>query len=159
MYCVYDFLKWMVDCAVPFSAVLPTACLFFGLGGWLLFFIATIKKRKLRAKEQRMEFARQLQYTLPQRENDYIRTRLQYTLNGENIYEGSRQVRVRLGYARILLGKVCTAPLTIAERLQVKEMEKTLSLFRGKKEWTTLELQDINDVCAVLLKLAAKYSV
>ena len=73
--------------------------------------------------------------------------------------EGARQVRVRLGYAWILLGKVNAAPLTVAERLQAEEMEKALALYRGKSEWTAWEVRGVNDTCAALLKLAAKYAV
>ena len=131
----------------------------FCMGGWLLLVIFVIRQRKRREKEARAAESRRIQYTLPQRENGYVRTRLQNGLKVENMDEGARQVRVRLGYARILLGKVNAAPLTVAERLQAEEMEKTLALYRGKSEWTAWEVRGVNDTCAALLKLAAKYAV
>jgi hypothetical protein len=131
----------------------------FSASGWLLLFVLVIRQRKRRKKEGCALVSRRMQYTLPQRENGYIRTRLQNGLKVENMDEGARQVRVRLGYARILLGKVNTAPLTVAERLQTEKIAKTLALYRDKNEWTAWEVRGVNDTCATLLKLAAKYAV
>ena len=111
------------------------------------------KRRKMQA-----ERVKRVEYTLPQRENAYIRARLQDGLRVES-GEETAQMRARLGYARLLLGKVKCAPLSIAERLQAEEMEKILSLYRGKTAWTVEELRGVNDMCAALLKLSAKYAV
>jgi hypothetical protein len=100
-----------------------------------------------------------VQYTLPQRENGYIRERLNTALHISEGQDCAKQARVRLGYARILLGKVKAAPLSVAERLQTEEMDKAFALYRGKTLWTAEELRGLNDLCSVLLKLSAKYAV
>lgn len=157
------FYEWLQEIlkTPSCSAVWLLSCIGFAfcMGGWLLLVVFVIRQRKRREKEARAGASRRIQYTLPQRENGYIRTRLQNGLKVENMDEGARQVRVRLGYARILLGKVNAAPLTVAERLQAEEMEKVLALYRGKNEWTAWEVRGVNDTCAALLKLAAKYAV
>ena len=63
------------------------------------------------------------------------------------------------GYARALLGKLRGAPLSVAERLQAEEMSKVIALYRGKENWTVEEVRGLNDLCAALLKLSAKYAV
>ena len=113
-----------------------------------------------------MEIRRRLQYTLPDRENSYVRTRLNTTLqvpkigvNADMDIAKLDKNTVKLGYARQLLGKVREAPLSPAERLQAEEMEKAFALYFHKDGWTKEELQTINEICASILKLSAKYAV
>jgi hypothetical protein len=73
--------------------------------------------------------------------------------------DGQETMTVRLGYARELLGKVQSAPLSVAERLHTEEIGKMLSLYKGKNVWTAGEINGLNEVCATLLKLSAKYAV
>ena len=136
------------------------------LGGGMVFvlcilvrWVCLVRQRKRRERQRNMEVERQVQYTLPRWDNGYIRTRLQNSLKVENMDEEGRHVRVRLGYARILLGKIKDAPLTIADRLQVEEMGKAFALYREKECWTASELRGLNDLCSALLKLSAKYAV
>ncbi len=136
------------------------------LGGGMVFILCMIvrwicvaRQRKRRERQRCMEEKRKLQYALPRWDNGYIRTRLQNSLKVEEIGEEGRQVRVHLGYARVLLGKIKEAPLTIADRLQAEEMCKTFALYRGKECWTASELRGLNDLCSALLKLSAKYAV
>ena len=49
--------------------------------------------------------------------------------------------------------------MTVAERLQIEEMEKILALYYDKKEWTAEELRSVNELCSSLLKISAKYAV
>ena len=157
---VYEFWQGITESMVPLALVLSWISLF------LVFYAVACsiragfarRKRKRIERIERAELERRLQYALPQRENEYIRARLQTSLRVEGAEE-SRQAHVRLGYARALLGKVRGAPLTVAERLQTEEMGKTLALYRGKEAWTAEELRGLNDLCAVLLKLSAKYAV
>ena len=157
---IYEFWQGITESMVPLALVLSWMSLF------LVFYavacaIRTVlarRKRKRTERIERAEMERRLQYALPQRENAYIRARLQTSLRVEGAEE-SRQAHVRLGYARALLGKVRGAPLTVAERLQTEEMGKELALYRGKEIWTAEELRGLNDLCAVLLKLSAKYAV
>ncbi len=133
--------------------------LVFGGSVYLLLFGMILRRERVaKRKKMQAETAKRVEYALPQRENAYIRARLQDGLRVENEVK-TTQVRARLGYVRALLGKVKSAPLSIAERLQAEEMEKILSLYRGKTVWTVEELRGMNDMCAALLKLSAKYTV
>ena len=133
---------------------------FGGMVYMLLFCTLALRRATLQRRQRRAEIARRVQYTLPQRENTYIRTRLNTALHFSDTGEEEKiQTSVRLGYARILLTKVQAAPLTVAERLQVEEMGKIFTLYKGKEEWTVKEVNGVNNLCARLLKLSAKYVV
>ena len=158
---VYNFWKGITASVVPLAVVLTWGTLF------LVVYMAmcairagfAVRKRKRREKARRMAFARQVEYILPQSENEYVRMRLQSALRVEKTDEEEKWARVRLGYVRALLGKVKGAPLTVAERLQIEEMGKVFTLYHGKEVWTVEELRGLNDLCAALLKLSAKYAV
>ena len=158
---VYDFWQGMTTSEVPLAVVLTWVTLFLTVYIAVTIFRIVIARGKKKRKERlkRAEIVRRMQYTLPQSENEYVRMRLQSALRVEKTDEEGRWARVRLGYARVLLGKVKGAPLSVAERLQAEEMGKTLALYRGKELWTAEELRGLNEVCAALLKLSAKYAV
>lgn len=151
----------LLQAKVGMEAVCVSLSAFAVCGGVIyLFFFCAFALRRLRVewKKQRAEMAKRVQYTLPQRENTYVRQRLDVALNGpqdEETWQGT----VPLGYARELLGKVQAAPLSVGERLQTEELGKVLTLYKGKENWTASELSGLNDVCAFLLKLSAKYTV
>ena len=133
---------------------------FGGMVYMLLFCTLALRRSTLQRRQRRAEIARRVQYTLPQRENTYIRTRLNTALHFSDTGEEEKiQTAVRLGYARILLTKVQAAPLTVADRVQVEEMGKIFTLYKGKEEWTVKEVNGVNNLCASLLKLSAKYVV
>lgn len=132
---------------------------FAGLVYLLLISLLALRRLRIERKRRRQEIARRLQYTLPQRENTYIRTRLNTALRTSEVGENELQLAVQLGYTHDLLGKLRAAPLSVAERLQTEEMGKLLNLYKGKENWTVHELNGLNDVCAALLKLSAKYAV
>lgn len=141
-----------------------SVCLCLVLGGVLyLLLFSALRLRKMAAerKKRRAEISRRLQYTLPDRGNGYIRERLKTALKVDDAPENEEEnkVSVRLGYARALLCKVQEAPLTVAERLQTEEIGKIFTLYKGKEGWKTEELRNLNDLCATLLKLSAKYAV
>ncbi len=131
------------------------------------FFLVMWGRRRISERRHiRAETARRLCYTLPDRENSYIRMRLNTTLHvRENELNadmgGSEDLKksIKLTYARQLLSKVKEAELTHAERLQVEETERVFSLYLAKERWDTKDLRAVNDLCASLLKLSAKYAV
>lgn len=132
----------------------------------LLFAILVIRKSILERKRRRAEIARRLCYTLPDRENTYIRARLNTALQipkeDLNAYMGASDALeqpIKLEHARLLLSKVREAPLSQAERLQTEEMGKALSLYVSKDAWSIEDLRAVNELCASLLKLSAKYAV
>ena len=137
------------------------------LGGLIylvLFCTLSVRRRVLERRKRRQEIRRRIQYTLPQRDNSYIRARLHTALNCEenalNADMGvGKEEKVCLQYVQELLCKVKESPLSMAERLQVEEMSKTFALYDGKECWTTEEQRGVNDLCGALVKLSAKYAV
>ncbi|MBR2320926.1 MAG: hypothetical protein IKA57_02180 [Clostridia bacterium] len=158
---IYDFWQVLTTETIPLAAILVWTGVFlaFCVGLWLLFALLSAYRRKGEEKRRRAEVERRLQYTLPQKDNEYIRERLQNGLKVEEMDVEMKKIHVRLGYARVLLGKVKAAPLTIAERLQTDEMMKVFTLYQGKEEWSVEEVRSLNELCAQLLKLSAKYAV
>ena len=139
------------------------------LGGTLylcLFIALSIGKSIAERKRRRAEIVRRLCYTLPERDNSYVRARLNTALKVEeskvNEYMGAMEAQekpMRLEHARQLLCKVKEASLSKAERLQADEMEKTFSMYLYKERWTAADIRAVNELCAALLKLSAKYAV
>ena len=139
---------------------------FSGVAYLFLFAILLIRGKFLERKRRRAEIARRLCYTLPDRENTYIRARLNTALqipkeklNADMGASDALEQPVKLEHARVLLSKVKEAPLSQAERLRIEEMSKALSLYLQKESWTIEELRAVNELCASLLKLSAKYTV
>ena len=159
---VYNFWEEITTSMVPLALVLTWVTLFLAVYMTIGIIRAAFAygKRKRRERARRTAQEKRMQYTLPQSENEYVRMRLQSALRvGQTDEEEEKWARVRLGYARVLLSKVKGAPLTVAERLQIEEMGKVFTLYRGKEAWTVEELRGLNDLCAALLKLSAKYAV
>ena len=134
--------------------------------GFLYFIVFIIQSCRRHAKEKqkrKAELWRRLQYTLPEKDNSYIRARLNTVLrtseNTPDFRKTSGGEPVRLGYARKLLAKVQEAPLTAAERLQAEDIGRTFSLYLSKERWDATDLRTVNDTFSCLLKLSAKYAV
>ena len=158
---VYDFWQGITENTVPLAAVFTCVSfiLAFCVAMYFVHAMVALQKRKRREKLRCSEVERRLQYTLPQRENMYVRERLDTALQVQSGEENEKKMKVRLGYARALLYKVQAAPLSTAERLQVEEMAKAFPLYREKETWTAEEVRGVNEWCAALLKLSAKYTV
>ena len=144
--------------------------LFFMVGGvnyLLLTAFFALRERVLRRRKQRAEIARRLLYTLPEKDNSYIRARLNTALNGEENETETRfleedegqKALVRLEHVRKLLTKIKEAPLTKAERLESEEMTKLFAAYLGKRKWSSSDVRAVNELFSALLKLSAKYSV
>ncbi len=129
-----------------------TGCTYLFLSGLL-----GIKKRVAERRAKRAELRRRLQFTLPDKENVFVRTRLNTVLKPEE--ESGEEPPLKLAYASALLKKLKEAPLSPAERLQANELENAFSLYLQKEGWTTGDLRAVNDLCSFLIKLSAKYAV
>ena len=122
----------------------------------------------LRRKKRRAEILRKVQYTLPEKDNSYIRSRLNTALNAANVPthkemplpkdEGVKE-DFQAGYARKLLAKLQEAPLTKAERLEMQEVSRLFSAYLKKSRWTVEDVRLINDMFSYLLKISAKYAL
>ena len=118
--------------------------------------VATRLKAKEK-KEKRNEY-RALQVALPERENRYVRTRLESVLHaGEKDVDGVW--KTEFAYARSLLAKLKAAELSTVDRLQVDELGRLLAVYGKKEKLSASDLPLINDAFAIILKMSAKYGV
>ena len=161
MYFALHYLSIQLKQAFPLFAALAIVC-----GGMymVIFVLFRIRERKkLRKKEKNIQF-RALEYSLPDRENTYIRERLNSALQSDydnKIYNESvdEEIQFRFTYARKILLKLKSARLSAMERLETEEMENMLSLYRKKESYSIEDVRMINESFGRILKLAAKYSV
>lgn len=137
-------------------------CGVFGGGTYFIAYLVALfvrAKRKKRARKE--ERYRQLQYTLPDRENTYIRARLNGALHCER-EEGKVEKsawKTEFSYARDLLAGLRAAELSATDRLQTEDLSRLLALYGKKEKLDSEDLPLVNDCFAALLKLAAKYAV
>lgn len=127
----------------------------------LLQFTLSAKEKKRLRRLQREELRRQLIYTLPEKDNSFIRERLNTVLQSEPsaVPETESSLQFSFGYAKKLTAKLKEAPLSLAERVQADEMAKAFALCEGKNRWSAEDARRLNDTFSALLKLSAKYNV
>lgn len=134
----------------------------FGASYTITLIAFNIRSKILKRRIQREEMLRKLKFTLPDRDNSYVKARLNTVLQPENKLEtepeGEKKT-FRLEHARQLLAKIKEAPLTRAERLEMEELSKLFNAYLKKYKWTSEDVRLINEMFAYLLKLSAKYSV
>ncbi len=126
------------------------------------------QKREIRRKN-RAQILRKLQFTLPEKENRYVKDRLNTALRTAKevdkkekvglLEEGEKNEIVRLEHVRKLLVRIKDAPLTKAERMEAEEMSRMFSAYMRKEKWTSGDVRIMNELFAALLKIAAKYAV
>lgn len=164
---------WWLDRALEWCKANTELCIALGIAVllavavssfwyFLTLFIWLCRKRIQRRKARRAEIARRLQVTLPDRENSYVRARLNTVLQvpQERDYKKSADgAPARLSYARKLLARVREEELSTAERLQAEDIGKIFALYLQKPRWSSEDLRTVNDTFSVLLKLSAKYAV
>ena len=97
-------------------------------------------------------------YNLPERNNGYIRTRLNAVLQDMGRAELFKKP-METGYVKALLCELQSMPLSSVERLQAEELQKRLYGYFRKGHWSLQELRSVNELCGDLLKLRAKYEV
>ena len=123
--------------------------------------LSLLKRREIKRKE-REEQARRVQYSLPDKENAYLRARLHMVLQTPE--EPSKKTMpsekyFRLEHARKMLSCLKEKPLSVAERLEMDELRAIVSLYEKKERVEAEELRTVNDAFARILKLSAKYEV
>lgn len=118
------------------------------------------KKRRREKRERRASEERRAQFVLPDRDNTFVQSRLHTALqpNAEESADEARE-ETRVEHARKLLVRLKNAPLSVAERLQAEDMERTLRLCLAKERWSATDVRLMSDTFAAVLKLAAKYAV
>lgn len=118
------------------------------------FFMRRQRKRKAAAGEGRR---RLLEFTLPDRKNNYLRERLDGVLKARE--EERSEAGVKLEYVRGLLARLKAAPLAAVERLQAEELSKQITFYSSKEGLTAEEKRSLGDCFSALINLAAKYGV
>ena len=134
----------------------------FGLSYSATLIAFNIRSKVLKRRIQREEMLRKLKFTLPDKDNSYVKNRLNTVLQPESKLEpepDGEKKTFRLEHARQLLAKIKEAPLTRAERLEMEELSKLFNAYLKKYKWTSEDVRLLNEMFAYLLKLSAKYSV
>ena len=147
-------LQAAIVCNLSFGAL---ACVCF-LG---LHFSIWLCNHRTQKRRERAEILRKLEYTLPDRENSYVRARLHTTLQCADRGEQRATIPpiLRWEYVKKLLTSLRNAPLTMTERLEAEDMTKLFNAYLSKNKWTPEDVRVINELFSRLLKLSAKYAV
>ena len=129
-----------------------------GLGYAAVYILLSVRRKIAFRRAQRAQIKRRLQFTLPDRENSYLRDRLHTALQ-EKKEEIFLEKGIRIGYAKKMLAKVKEESLTPTERIDVEEMARLLALYEHKEKWSASDTKTMSEVFARLLKLSAKYEI
>ncbi|MBQ9729357.1 MAG: hypothetical protein IJV80_00930 [Clostridia bacterium] len=147
------FVKPCVPVFIAFVAGLILA------GFWSAWLTKRRKKRELEQEKR----ARERAFTLPDRENSFVRERLNGALkslpdDGLAKFDLASE-RARIGYVQKLLAKLKASPLAVADRLETNRLARSVLEYAEKEKLTLTEAQKLCDCFLSVLKLAAKYSV
>ena len=129
------------------------------LGGLAL---AIYKRKKI---ERFKNVAKSFSFTLPDRENSFVRDRLRGPLTSEEERKQQtatvlmKDLDVRLDYTKKTVAKLKSLELTPADRLEVNRISKTVAFYALKNALSPSETRALNDCFARLLKLTTKYAV
>lgn len=155
---------YLMICGVDGEAFLlmfAIVCAWMGIGYAIVYACLEIKGRIAYRRQRRAEIKRRLQFTLPDRENGYLRDRLHTALNmnKEELCNEKRGMIARMGYARKMIARIKEAPLTPVERIDVEELAGVLALYDRKERWSASDVKTISEIFSRLIKLAAKYEI
>ncbi len=142
--------------AVPFFAAMLIA-----VGGMLLlcFVCVNVSSRKRRRKEEREKQVREMRYTLPQKDNTFIRARLNVVSEEISEKNDGEEIKLRFTYAKNLLEKLRLQTLTLTERLETDELANVFAVYAKKETYAVEDVRLISEAFARVLKLSAKYGV
>ena len=158
----YAFIIGAEEGATATSLGVSALLVGFGLSYSATLIAFNIRSKVLKRRIQREEMLRKLKFTLPDKDNSYVKNRLNTVLQPESKAEpelDGEKKTFRLEHARQLLAKIKEAPLTRAERLEMEELSKLFNAYLKKYKWTSEDVRLLNEMFAYLLKLSAKYSV
>lgn len=148
------------------GAEICLACLFLVGGGAFLalFFLLRIFDKIQERKRRRQNAARALQFTLPDKDNSFVRARLHGALCVEederaDCPESGREKRLPLAHAKKLIAALRGAALSQADRLAFEETAKLIALYEHKSDWSEGDARIVNEALAALIKTSAKYAV
>lgn len=140
-------------------------CALMGVVGVCIFYVIqrtmyALKEQMRKKRAAKEKTRRNLQFTLPDKENTFIRERLQQALNNPNIEKRVQSQTIFVFfYAQKLLAQIGVKSLTTPDKLEVMEMQKLFNAYAEQPGWTVEEIRSVNDCFARVLKLCAKYDV
>ena len=132
---------------------------------YLLLSVSLKWKTEKRAKKEKLvQERRKAVFTLPDRENSFVRDRLNGSLRAEEEAVNEREYnledgKLRLNHVRDMLTKLKAAPLSAGDRLETEEISRLITLYATKERLTAKEIRDLNDCLSAILKMTAKYSL
>ena len=132
---------------------------------YLLLSVSLKWKTEKRAKKEKLvQERRKAVFTLPDRENSFVRDRLNGSLRAEEEAVNEREYnledsKLRLNHVRDMLTKLKAAPLSAGDRLETEEISRLITLYAMKERLTAKEIRDLNDCLSAILKMTAKYSL
>ncbi len=126
--------------------------------------IAVFKYKRMKI-ERFKKVTREFSFSLPDRENSFVRDRLRGELRPENEKKANadavlmKDLDLRLDYTRKTVAKLKALELTPADRLEVNRISKTVTFYALKNALSPSETRSLNDCFARLLKLTTKYAI
>ena len=125
--------------------------------------IAVFKYRRMKIERFR-KVSKEFSFSLPDRENSFIRDRLRGELRPEKEQKTQdvvllKDLDLRLDYTRKTVAKLKALELTPADRLEVNRISKTVTFYALKNALSPSETRSLNDCFARLLKLTTKYTI
>lgn len=143
--------------------IIPILFISAGAEYLLLSGIIAIAKKIRERKQTRAEKEKQIQFTLPDKDNEFIKTRLNTVLNktarsnDTDIKASAKEYS--FSYIKKLLALLKSKTLSPADRIKTEEYASLISVYSLKDEWTGEDLQTVNEVLSCVIKLSAKYAV
>ena len=117
-----------------------------------------IKASLIKRKQEREKIERAVCYTLPTRENEYVRNRLHFVMQ-DNIQDEEERLTVCFSYVIRALSRLKNVKLTLTERLEIERIEKMIMQYKNKQSFTTQDVHLLNETFSKLMKLSSKYAV
>ncbi len=147
-----------VEHALFFLLYLGFAAVFYGV----LLALDARKKTKAKGRKKREKIAREAYYTLPDKENEFLKERLRGELSADAIKRTGKSTDIRCvktDYVNALARKLKKAPLSAADRLETDRLCELIERYAQKGTLLPDELRAFNDALSAVLKLSAKYVV
>ena len=131
---------------------------------FLLVSLYAFVKRKGKELERKRKDAieRDATFTLPDRENEFIKERLKHHLKPQK--EGLKEYKFSecvpsFEYTRSILSKLKAAPLSVSDRLQTQNISHDVTHFAFQERLSPEDVRVLNDRLSDMIKLSAKYAV
>lgn len=131
--------------------------------------IARFREARRRRREKRLEESRRAVFTLPDRENTFVRDKLNTSLRAEGDAqeadaEGAEKYdleenKLRLNHVREMLVKLKAAQLSPGDRLEAEGISRLITLYATKSLLSAKEIRELNDCLSAVLKMTAKYAL